>query len=164
MRRLRRRREDRREERCWREGGHRLLQERHGTRDLRPSEDIADCDCEGRDGQIRIQGRSDRWQIAMTSRTRFVAAVAGTLVVALCCFTPILVVMLAALGVAALTPYLDYVLYPSLAVMLLLSWRAYRLYTRERDLARPNPASSERLEPLFSADLQFRSKSASDAV
>lgn len=40
--------------------------------------------------------------------------VAGALVVALCCFTPILVVLLGAIGLSVLTGYLDYVLLPAL--------------------------------------------------
>jgi mercuric reductase len=39
----------------------------------------------------------------MTPRGQFYAAVAGTVVVALCCFTPVLVIALAAIGLGALT-------------------------------------------------------------
>ena len=42
----------------------------------------------------------------------------GAAVVALCCVTPVLVVLLGALGLAALTGYLDYVLLPALVVFL----------------------------------------------
>ncbi len=44
----------------------------------------------------------------------------GTVPTALCCFTPVLVVLFGALGLAALVGYLDYVLFPLLAVFLLL--------------------------------------------
>ncbi len=44
----------------------------------------------------------------------------GTVLTALCCFTPVLVVLFGALGLAALVGYLDYVLFPLLAVSLLL--------------------------------------------
>ncbi len=47
----------------------------------------------------------------------FVAAVIGTVLVALCCFTPLLVVILGIVGLSALTPYLDYILLPALVVM-----------------------------------------------
>jgi len=51
----------------------------------------------------------------------------GTVVAALCCFTPILVILLAAVGLSALTGYLDYVLLPALALFLALTifavWR-----------------------------------------
>ncbi len=42
----------------------------------------------------------------------------GAGVAALCCFTPILVLLLGAAGLAALTGYLDYVLLPALLVFL----------------------------------------------
>lgn len=52
----------------------------------------------------------------------------GSVVVALCCFTPVLVVFLAALGLGALAGYLDYVLFPLLGVFLVVLlvgvWRA----------------------------------------
>lgn len=53
------------------------------------------------------------------------AAFAGTFLVALCCFTPILVILLGLVGLSAFTPYLDWVLLPALAVMVLLSTVAY---------------------------------------
>ena len=42
-------------------------------------------------------------------------SVIGTVLVALCCFTPILVILLGTVGLAALTGYLDVVLLPALA-------------------------------------------------
>ena len=71
-----------------------------------------------------------------TPRGRFIAAVIGTVIIALCCFTPFLVLLLVTIGLAALTPYLDYVLYPSLALMSVVTWRAYREYNRTRMLRR----------------------------
>jgi mercuric ion transport protein len=56
----------------------------------------------------------------------FIAAVVGTAVVALCCFTPILVIAMAALGLGFFTPYLDYVLLPALVVLIIVSITAYR--------------------------------------
>ena len=42
-----------------------------------------------------------------TRRTKgFVAAIMGTVLVALCCFTPLLVVTLGLVGLSVLTPYL----------------------------------------------------------
>lgn len=38
----------------------------------------------------------------------------GAALAALCCFTPVLIVLLGAVGLAALTGYLDYVLLPAL--------------------------------------------------
>jgi len=63
------------------------------------------------------------------AKRRFFGAVGGTVVAALCCFTPLLVVTLAALGVSALTPYLDFVLFPAMAIfgtIAFLSWRRWR--------------------------------------
>jgi len=60
----------------------------------------------------------------------FIAAVIGTVFVALCCFTPLLVVILVAIGVGFLTPYLDYVLFPALAVMICVTILAYRKWQR----------------------------------
>lgn len=51
----------------------------------------------------------------------------GTALVALCCFTPILVILLGTVGLAALTGYLDYVLLPALVFFIGLTcyavWR-----------------------------------------
>lgn len=42
----------------------------------------------------------------------------GTIVLALCCFTPVLVLLLGVVGLSALTGYLDYVLLPALAIFI----------------------------------------------
>lgn len=63
-------------------------------------------------------------------RNRFIAALVGTGVVALCCLTPALVILLAALGLTAFTPYLDYVLLPALAVFVILAVIAYRTWRK----------------------------------
>ena len=47
---------------------------------------------------------------------------------ALCCFTPLLVVLLGAVGLSAVLGYLDYVLFPALAVFLALT--AYALWRK----------------------------------
>lgn len=69
----------------------------------------------------------------LTPRNQLYAAVVGTILVALCCFTPILVIALAAVGLAAVTPYLDLVLLPALAVLIVVTWMSYRRYARTRD-------------------------------
>jgi mercuric ion transport protein len=63
-------------------------------------------------------------------RNRFIAALVGTGIVALCCFTPVLVVLLAAVGLSAFTPYLDFVLFPALAVFIVLTVIAYRKWRK----------------------------------
>lgn len=54
----------------------------------------------------------------------------GSAVAAVCCFTPVLVLLLGALGASALVGWLDYVLLPALAAF--LSITGYALWTRCR--------------------------------
>lgn len=54
-------------------------------------------------------------------RNRFIAALAEGGIVALCCFTPALVILLTAIGLGALTPFLDYVLFPALVIFIVLA-------------------------------------------
>ena len=50
----------------------------------------------------------------MTEQALLRFGVVGAVIVALCCFTPILVVLIAAVGLSAITGYLDYILLPAL--------------------------------------------------
>jgi mercuric ion transport protein len=45
----------------------------------------------------------------------------GTVLVALCCFTPILVILVTAVGLAAIVGYLDYVLFPALGLFIVIT-------------------------------------------
>lgn len=54
--------------------------------------------------------------------------IGGSVIAALCCFTPILVILLAAVGAAARVGYLDYVLFPALAMF--MSITAYAWHRR----------------------------------
>ena len=56
--------------------------------------------------------------------------VIGTIVVALCCFTPVLVILLGTIGLAAMVGYLDYVLFPALAFFVALT--IYALWRRQQ--------------------------------
>ncbi len=56
--------------------------------------------------------------------------VAGSVLAALCCFTPLLVVALGALGLSAALGWLDIVLLPLLALFLALT--GYALWRRRR--------------------------------
>jgi mercuric ion transport protein len=56
--------------------------------------------------------------------------VIGTLILALCCFTPVLVVLLGVVGLSALTSGLDVVLLPALAVFAGLT--VYAVWRRRR--------------------------------
>ena len=62
---------------------------------------------------------------AQISKKGMLAALTGTVLVALCCFTPVLVVLLGAVGLSAFTPYLDVVLLPALVVMIVLTIVSY---------------------------------------
>lgn len=52
----------------------------------------------------------------MKDRTLLGVGLVGTLVAALCCFTPVLVTLLAAVGLSAAVGWLDVVLLPALAI------------------------------------------------
>jgi mercuric ion transport protein len=52
----------------------------------------------------------------MDNRTLLKAGIAGSVLAALCCATPILVILLGALGLSAWAGWLDYVLMPALVV------------------------------------------------
>lgn len=56
--------------------------------------------------------------------------IVGTVIAALCCFTPVLVLLLGAVGLASLTGYLDYILLPALAFFVGLT--IYALYRKRR--------------------------------
>ena len=60
----------------------------------------------------------------------------GTVFAALCCFTPLLVVLVGVVGLSAITGYLDYVLFPALGFFILLT--AYALWGK-RSRTQPNP-------------------------
>lgn len=68
----------------------------------------------------------------MNTRTLLRVGVAGTVITALCCVTPLLVVLLGAVGLSALVGGLDYVLLPALAVFAGLTLYALK---RRRDEA-----------------------------
>ncbi len=67
---------------------------------------------------------------AQSLKKRFYAALAGTIAVALCCFTPVLVIALSAVGLGALTPYLDYVLFPALGALIVVTVLSYRRWRK----------------------------------
>jgi len=69
-------------------------------------------------------------------------SVVGTVLVALCCFTPILVVLLGTLGLAALTGYLDYVLLPALVFFIGLT--CYAVWRKKKhDACCDSPSTKE---------------------
>jgi len=62
----------------------------------------------------------------------------GTIVAALCCFTPLLVWGMAAAGLAAFTAYLDYVLLPMLFISLALFLFGYNQYQKSKPAEEQN--------------------------
>ncbi len=66
----------------------------------------------------------------MNPKTALIVSISGTILVALCCFTPIPVILLGAIDLSALVGYLDYVLLPALLIMLALTVLSYSRYRR----------------------------------
>lgn len=66
----------------------------------------------------------------MNDRKLLKVGVVGTVVAALCCFTPVLVVLLGVVGLSALLGWLDFVLLPALALFVGIT--AYALWRKQR--------------------------------
>ncbi len=69
----------------------------------------------------------------MDDRRLLKIGIVGTVVAALCCFTPVLVVLLGAVGLSAVLGWLDYVLLPALAIFIGIV--AYALVRQRRSEA-----------------------------
>jgi len=69
-------------------------------------------------------------QATQSLKQRFHAALSGSIVVALCCFTPVLVILFAAIGLSSFTPYLDYVLFPALAALIIMTIYSYKKWKK----------------------------------
>jgi mercuric ion transport protein len=69
----------------------------------------------------------------MDNRTLLRTGIAGTVIAALCCATPILVILLTALGLSAWVGWLDYVLIPALLVFVGITIYAIRQRRRTGD-------------------------------
>lgn len=67
----------------------------------------------------------------MNCRSLFKCGAGGSVVAAVCCFTPVLVLLLPTIGLSAWLGWLDYVLLPALAVFLGLTAYAYVRMRRE---------------------------------
>ncbi len=66
----------------------------------------------------------------MSNRKLLGIGIVGTVVAALCCFTPILVVLLGAVGLSAALGWLDNVLFPALAFFIALT--IYAVYRQQK--------------------------------
>ena len=72
--------------------------------------------------------------------------VVGTVIAALCCFTPVLVLLFAAVGLSWAVGYLDYVLFPALFAFLGLT--GYALWRRQNDpVCTPEEAPVSKEQP-----------------
>ncbi|MCF8467220.1 MAG: mercury resistance system transport protein MerF [Sneathiella sp.] len=69
----------------------------------------------------------------MKDKTLLKTGLIGTAVTALCCFTPILVLLAGAVGLSAVIGVLDYVLLPALALFICLT--VYALWKRKNRLS-----------------------------
>jgi mercuric ion transport protein len=80
----------------------------------------------------------------MKDRTITRAGIVGAVVAAICCFTPILVIGLGAVGLSAWLGWLDYVLLPTL--FLALGLIAYGLWRQRRAAECCAPAAQSKNE------------------
>ncbi len=76
----------------------------------------------------------------MSDRRLLRMGILGVVITALCCFTPVLVILLGAVGLSAAVGWLDYVLLPALAVFVGIT--LYALVRRQRSRS-CDPASPE---------------------
>ena len=65
-----------------------------------------------------------------TNKKLLCAGVGGTIIVALCCFTPLLVVLFGVVGLLAWLGWIDYVLFPALGFFILLT--VYAVYRQRK--------------------------------
>lgn len=61
----------------------------------------------------------------MTNKGLLTTGIVGSVVAVLCCFTPLLVVSLGAIGLSAWLAWADFVLFPALAVFIALTVFAF---------------------------------------
>ncbi len=67
----------------------------------------------------------------MTNKKLLYTGVGGTVIAALCCFTPLLVVLFGAVGLSAWLAGADYVLFPALGFFVLLT--VFAIYRQVRN-------------------------------
>ena len=66
----------------------------------------------------------------MNDKQILTTGIVGTIIAALCCFTPVLVILFGVVGLSAVVGYLDYVLLPALGFFVLLT--IYAVWRRQR--------------------------------
>lgn len=67
----------------------------------------------------------------MNNRTLLKTGIVGSVVAVVCCATPILVILLAAVGLSAWAGWLDYVLIPALVIFVCIT--TYALHRRQQE-------------------------------
>ncbi len=72
----------------------------------------------------------------MDDKSLLKTGVIGTLILALCCFTPVLVVLLSMVGLSVVLGYLDFVLLPALGIFVAIT--LYALWRRQRSTNTPS--------------------------
>ena len=65
-----------------------------------------------------------------TNKKLLTTGITGTVVAALCCFTPVLVILFGAIGLSAWLGWINCVLFPPLGIFVLLT--IYAVYQRSR--------------------------------
>lgn len=73
----------------------------------------------------------------METRTLLRTGIAGSVVTAICCATPVLVILLGAVGLSAWVGWLDYVLIPVLLGFVGLTLYTWRRLRTECDICEP---------------------------
>jgi mercuric ion transport protein len=66
----------------------------------------------------------------MNDKKLLTTGIVGTVLAALCCFTPVLVILLTGVGLSAAIGYLDVVLLPALGIFVAIT--LYALWRRQR--------------------------------
>jgi len=78
----------------------------------------------------------------MVNKKLLATGVVGTVIAALCCFTPVLVVLFGVVGLSAAVGYLDYVLFPALFIFAGIT--IYALRRQRNDSCEISPAPTKK--------------------
>jgi len=65
--------------------------------------------------------RTSKTGVGLKNSMLLKTGIVGTIVAAICCFTPFLVLLLGAIGLSFLTGYLDFILLPALGFLIALT-------------------------------------------
>ena len=76
----------------------------------------------------------------MSNQKLLRVGVIGTVIAAVCCFTPVLVVLVGVVGLSAIVGWLDYVLFPALVIFIGIT--VYALVRRRKEATVANDANT----------------------